>query len=72
MAENKSGNCKFTLFSWQHATPLCGGVYARAAAMSAIFRQMHHQNPADAQPELRGIIRIRYTPTESCLHLQRQ
>ena len=32
---------------------------------------MHQQNPADAPPESRGTTRIRRTPTESCLHLQR-
>ena len=32
---------------------------------------MHQQNPVDAPPESRGTTRIRRTPTESCLHLQR-
>ena len=48
------------------AVLLCG-----AATSSAISPQMHQQNPADAPPESRGTIRIRRTPTESCLHLQR-
>ena len=34
--------------------------------------KMHHQNPADAPPEPDGTTRIRHTPTESCLHLQRE
>ena len=32
---------------------------------------MHQQNPLYAPPESRGTTRIRRTPTESCLHLQR-
>ena len=32
---------------------------------------MHQQNPVDAPPESRSTTRIRRTPTESCLHLQR-
>ena len=32
---------------------------------------MRQQNPVDAPPESRGTTRIRRTPTESCLHLQR-
>ena len=32
---------------------------------------MHQQNPADAPSESRGSTRIRRTPTESYLHLQR-
>ena len=43
-----------------------------ATTSSAISPQMHHQNPADAPPESRGTTRIRRTPTESCLHLQRE
>ena len=33
---------------------------------------MQQQNPVDAPPESRGTTRIRRTPTESCLHLQRE
>ena len=33
---------------------------------------MHQQNPVDAPSESRGTTRIRRTPTESCLHLQRE
>ena len=33
---------------------------------------MHQQNPVDAPPESRGTTRIWRTPTESCLHLQRE
>ena len=54
------------------AARLCVAVLLHGAATSsAISPQMHQQNPADAPPESRGTIRIRRTPTESCLHLQR-
>ena len=43
-----------------------------AATSSAISLQMHQQNPADAPTESRGTTRIRRTPTESRLHLQRE
>ena len=50
----------------------CVAVLLHGAATSlAISSQMHQQNPADAPPESRGTTRIRRTPTESCLHLQR-
>ena len=50
----------------------CVAVLLHGAATSlAISPQMHQQNPADAPPESRGTTRIRRTPTESCLHLQR-
>ena len=53
------------------AARLCVAVLLHGAATSsAISPQMHQQNPADAPPESRGTIRIRRTPTESCLHLQ--
>ena len=42
-----------------------------ATTSSAMSPQMHHQNPVDAPLESRGTTRIRHTPTESCLHLQR-
>ena len=55
------------------AARLCVAVLLHGAATSsAISPQMHQQNPADAPPESRGTIRIRRTPTESCLHLQRE
>ena len=59
-----------TSFSAQHA-PAWRVLLHGAATSSAISPQMHQQNPADAPPESRGTTRIRRTPTESCLHLQR-
>ena len=54
------------------ATRPCVAVLLHGATTSsAISPQMHPQNPADAPPESRGTTRIRRTPTESCLHLQR-
>ena len=53
------------------ARPCVAVLLHGAATSSAISPQMHQQNPADAPPESRGTIRIRRTPTESCLHLQR-
>ena len=54
------------------ARPCVAVLLHGAATSSAISPQMHQQNPADAPPESRGTIRIRRTPTESCLHLQRE
>ena len=53
------------------ARPCVAVLLHGAATSSAISPQMHQQNPADAPPESRGTTRIRRTPTESCLHLQR-
>ena len=53
------------------ARPCVAVLLHGAATSSAISPQMHQQNPADAPTESRGTIRIRRTPTESCLHLQR-
>ena len=60
--------CYFILSA---ARPCVAVLLRGAATSSAISPQMHHQNPADAPPESRGTTRIRRTPTESCLHLQR-
>ena len=54
------------------ARPCVAVLLHGAATSSAISLQMHQQNPADAPPESRGTTRIRRTPTESCLHLQRE
>ena len=53
------------------ARPCVAVLLHGAATSSAISPQMHQQNPADAPPESRGTTRIWRTPTESCLHLQR-
>ena len=74
MTENKCGyqmHIFVTSFSKPHA-PCVAVLLHGAATSSAISPQMHQQNPADAPPESRGTIRIRRTPTESCLHLQRE
>ena len=64
--------CTSLLSHSQRSMPLCGGAFAWCSKTSlAISSQMHQQNPADAPPESRGTTRIRRTPTESCLHLQR-
>ena len=60
--------CYFILSA---ARPCVAVLLHGAATSSAISPQMHQQNPADAPPESRGTTRIRRTPTESCLHLQR-
>ena len=55
-------------FSWQHAPMwrcLCS---LQPLQMSVILRQMHQQNPADAPSKSRDTTRIRFTPTEPCLH----
>ena len=73
MTENKCGyqmHIFVTSFS-KAARPCVAVLLHGAATSSAISPQMHQQNPADAPPESRGTIRIRRTPTESCLHLQR-
>ena len=54
------------------ARPCVAVLLHGAATSSAISPQMHQQNPVDAPPESRGTTRIRCTPTESCLHLQRE
>ena len=61
--------CYFILSA---ARPCVAVLLHGAATSSAISPQMHQQNPADAPPESRGTTRIRRTPTESCLHLQRE
>ena len=74
MTENKCGyqmHIFVTSFSKPHRRPCVAVLLHGAATSSAISPQMHQQNPADAPPESRGTIRIRRTPTESCLHLQR-
>ena len=74
MTENKCGyqmHICVTSFSTQHA-PSVAVLLRGATTSSAISPQMHQQNPADAPPESRGTTRIRRTPTESCLHLQRE
>ena len=53
------------------ARPCVAVLLHGAATSSAISPQMHQQNPVDAPPESCGTTRIRLTPTESCLHLQR-
>ena len=73
MTEN---NCSYQMHIFFYlilkATRTCVAVLLHGAAtLSAISHQMHHQNPADAPPESCGTTRIRHTPTESCLHLQR-
>ena len=60
--------CYLTLIA---ACPCVAVLLHGATTPSAISPQMHQQNPADAPPESRGTTRIRRTPTESCLHLQR-
>ena len=60
--------CYFILSA---ARPCVAVLLHGAATSSAISPQMHQQNPADAPPESHGTTRIRRTPTESCLHLQR-
>ena len=60
--------CYFILSA---ARPCVAVLLHGAATSSAISPQMHQQNPADAPTESRGTTRIRRTPTESCLHLQR-
>ena len=60
--------CYLTLIT---ACPCLAVLLHGATTSSAMSPQMHHQNPADAPPESRGTTRIRRTPTESCLHLQR-
>ena len=61
--------CYFILSA---ARPCVAVILHGAATSTAISPQMHQQNPADAPPESRGTTRIRRTPTESCLHLQRE
>ena len=61
--------CYFILSA---ARPCVAVLLHGAATSSAISPQMHQQNPADAPTESRGTTRIRRTPTESCLHLQRE
>ena len=61
--------CYVTLIA---ACPCVAVLLHGATTSSAMSPQMHHQNPADAPPESRGTTRIRRTPTESCLHLQRE
>ena len=60
--------CYFILSA---ARPCVAVLLHGAVTSSAISPQMHQQNPADAPPESCGATRIRRTPTESCLHLQR-
>ena len=60
--------CYLTLIT---ACPCVAVLLHGATTSSAISPKMHQQNPADAPPESRGTTRIRRTPTESCLHLQR-
>ena len=54
------------------ARPCVAVLLHGAVTSSAISPQMHQQNPEDAPSESRGTIRIRRTPTESYLHLQRE
>ena len=61
--------CYLTLIA---AGPCAAVLLHGATTSSAISPQMLQQNPADAPPESRGTTRIRRTPTESCLHLQRE
>ena len=74
MAENKCGyqmHIFVTSLSSQHA-PCVAVLLHGATTSSAISPQKHQQNPADAPPESRATTKIRRTPTESCLHLQRE
>ena len=61
--------CYLTLIA---ASPCVAVLLHGATTSSAISPQTHQHNPADAPPESRGTTRIRCTPTESCLHLQRE
>ena len=73
MTKNKCGYQMhiFVNLILKAARPCVAVLLHGAATSSAISPQMHQQNPADAPTESRGTIRIRRTPTESCLHLQR-